>query len=83
MTMTPEREGQVALALLKYFAKEHGIEIQRDFRLRVGKWAKDAGLEFGEVLELAACLAAEILAEVTSVDKPPTSAELQGRYEGH
>ena len=82
MAMSTERRNEIAHLLVRHMMADRGVEIGNDFRRTVGRYAKNTGIPFPEMLEFASTMASEMLAEVSNPKKPPTEDELSG-HGGH
>lgn len=78
MAHDDKRKGEIAYAVLKQTLKEHGFELDQNFRRRVGNTAKKTSIPFAEMLEFSTTLAVEMLAEVSDKNKAPTEDEIAG-----
>ncbi|MBU1045698.1 hypothetical protein KJ616_01090 [Patescibacteria group bacterium] len=52
MALTPEREGQIALIVVKNRMEKEGVMINKSTRRELGNLAKETGIDISELLEL-------------------------------
>lgn len=78
MAIDEKRKGEIAYLALKHRLKEDGIQLDANYRRRIGRAAKAIGVPFEELLEFSNALTAELFKEVS--EKGPLSADEQADH---
>lgn len=52
-TMSPERKGEIALALLEYIVGEEGVRFTDAFRRKLGQVSKASGISMEELTDFS------------------------------
>ena len=70
MILTEMRRGEVAIALVRAYIREHGLLVRgkQAFRSELGRVAKQTGVSADELREFFAELAREAMAEMFAAD---------------
>jgi len=61
--MDPKRQGEIALKLVKYYMREHGVRLSQDNMRDSGNVAKAIGVPIEELKQFAKPLMQELLDE--------------------
>lgn len=77
--MTPQRQGEIALKVLKYILRRHGIKLSQEMMRDFGNVAKAIEVPIEELRQFAKPLCQEVLDEYFGKDRVEIAWEDQSR----